>query len=576
MLVIPPPTKAQLPRNPDHTIVRALWTSALLMAFCTLVLSGAVLFHFFHLHHRSRENVHQIEYYRTVLDAATSLAAERGPANSAMGEAGTGLADKIARLLEARRKTDKGLEALRTPAERKRGQAVPPKMTEHLLHQLARARASVDMVISKPLEERRYEDIQAAIEGMVAASDLMDNCLRWLSGNLIAEDEDLANPVVGGQILIELRDYTGRIASHIIAPLIVRQPMPLKNQMESRLTRGRVMELLRLLDLSVAAYPEETQIPRKKLLFEQHFLQEGLRMVDRALEEGDGRADYSQTAAELSSDYVPTIKPVEEVRNLFLDAAIADLYSKERHARLMLIAVSTGTLIVVLFLIGIAAAVQVFLFGPLLNASAMVIDLADGRPVHPPAKPWRGEEMRRLYDALNVLGERMREWAALVSRLKTEADTDGMTGLLNRAAFERLVHRTGALDGCCLILIDIDHFKSINDRFGHPAGDNVIRHIAELLHAELGSDHVAARFGGEEFAILYRSDAKRAVLLCERLRRAIGTMPVPYDNLMLPTITASFGLASHGGDSFEDLVRRADAALYRAKGEGRNRVCIGL
>lgn len=576
MLVIPPPTEAQLPRNPDHTIVRALWTSALLMAFCTLVLSGAVLFHFFGLHHRSQENVSEIEYYRTVLDAATSLAAERGPANSAMGEQSPGLADKIARLKEARQKTDEGLKTLLTPPERQKWHSVPRNMTERLLNQLARARASVDMVLSKPLEKRSYGEIQIAIEGMVAASDLMDNCLRWLSGNLIAEDEDLATPVVGGQILSELRDYTGRIASHIMAPLISRQPMPLRNQMESRLTRARVMELLRLLDLSVAAYPEETQIPRKKLLFEQHFLQEGLRMVDKAIEEGNGRVAYSQTAAELSRDYVPTIRPVEEVRNLFLDAAIADLYTKERHARLMLVAVAAGTIIVILFLVGIAGAVQVFLFGPLLNASAMVIDLADGRPVRHPPRPWRGEEMRRLFDALNVLGERMREWAALVSRLKTEADTDGMTGLLNRAAFERLVHRTSALDGSCLILIDIDHFKSINDRFGHPAGDNVIRHIGDLLHAELGSEHVAARFGGEEFAILYRSDAKRAVLLCERLRQTIAAMPVPYDDLILPPVTASFGLAPHAGNSFEDLVRRADAALYRAKGEGRNRVCISL
>lgn len=563
-------------RKGDHTIARALWVSAMLMAVCTMALSATILFHFSDRYVGSIRNVKDVERFRSILDAATALAAERGPANSAMGEDPSKLSERLAKLREARLKTDIGLRALAQPATEEGQQSLPLPLLERLKARLALARAKVDAALAKPQSKRTYADIQSAIEGMISASDMMDDCVQWYSTALIARDADLATPVVGGQILSQLRDYTGRIASHVIAPVVVRVDMPLKNQIESRMTRGRVFELLRLLNTSIAAYPEEASIARRKLLFEQLFFRQGLPLVDRIIEEGTNQTAYTMTAAELSRAYVPTIRPIEDVRSSFLAAAVADLYKKEKLARGMLLAVSAGTLMIILFFIGIAAAVHVFLFGPLISASSMVIDLADGREFDAPKKPWRGAEMRRLYGSLQVLARRMAEWSALMKRLKTEVDTDGMTGLLNRAAFDRLARDAGMLDYSCLILIDIDHFKSINDRFGHPAGDNVIRGIGDLLRRELGDRHLAARFGGEEFAILHRGGLSLSTALCERLREGIASMPIEFDNRPLPQITASFGIACYREDRFEDLVRRADAALYRAKGEGRNRVCIGL
>lgn len=571
-------TRTEPARKRDHTIATALWTAALLMAMCTLALSAAILFHFHDAYRRSTRNVKDVEQYRSVLDAATALAAERGPANSAMGEDPLHLPERLAQLSEARAKTDEGLKALTDPAipDGQGQRPVPAALVDRLQARIDTARRQVDAAIAKPQAQRTYADIQTAIEGMISASDLMDDCVRWYSTSLIAGDPDLATPVVGGQILSQLRDYTGRIASHIIAPIVVRTEMPLRNQIDSRMTRGRVLELLRLLDTSIAAYPNEDGIAQKKLLFEQLFFRQGLPIVDRAIEEGTGRAAYRQTAAAISKAYVPTIRPIEDVRSAFLNAAVADLYRKEKLARGMLLAVSIGTAMIILFLVGIVAALHVFLFGPLLKASSMVIDLADGREFEPPRKPWRGAEMRRLYASLRVLSQRMSEWSALMRQLKTEVDTDGMTGLLNRAAFDRLARDARMLDYSCLILIDIDHFKSINDRFGHPAGDNVIRGIGALLRRELGDRHLTARFGGEEFAILHRGGLSLSTALCEKLREGIASMPVEFDGHLLPPITASFGIASYREDRFEDLVRRADAALYRAKGEGRNRVCIGF
>lgn len=162
--------------------------------------------------------------------------------------------------------------------------------------------------------------------------------------------------------------------------------------------------------------------------------------------------------------------------------------------------------------------------------------------------------------------------------LRAEADLDSLTGLANRRRFR------AALKGeverwrrysvpCALLLLDIDHMKGINDRFGHPAGDLVIRHIARVL-AEVSRDNdTAARLGGEEFALLLASiNAEKAALAAERLRKALAEQEVAEVGL----ISVSIGVAAcpvHA-NSERTLYEASDGALYRAKNQGRNLVAI--
>jgi diguanylate cyclase (GGDEF)-like protein len=118
-------------------------------------------------------------------------------------------------------------------------------------------------------------------------------------------------------------------------------------------------------------------------------------------------------------------------------------------------------------------------------------------------------------------------------------------------------------------LFDLDRFKQVNDTYGHSRGDSVLAHVAQVLHSVIrGSDH-PARWGGEEFVVvLPNSSAHDALVLAERLRKAIEKT-----NFSVGALTASLGIAQlHETDSPLSLVRRADEALYRAKAAGRNRV----
>lgn len=166
-------------------------------------------------------------------------------------------------------------------------------------------------------------------------------------------------------------------------------------------------------------------------------------------------------------------------------------------------------------------------------------------------------------------------------RLEELATTDPLTRLLNRRALlDRLgaeVGRTRRFGGSLtLLLLDIDHFKRINDSRGHLAGDNALRHLAGLLLASTRAADVAARYGGEEFVLLLPETSREgAFVFAERLRERIASEPFEVETGHVVHLTASIGAATFPSprvESPEDLLARADEALYRAKSNGRNQV----
>jgi diguanylate cyclase (GGDEF)-like protein/PAS domain S-box-containing protein len=159
--------------------------------------------------------------------------------------------------------------------------------------------------------------------------------------------------------------------------------------------------------------------------------------------------------------------------------------------------------------------------------------------------------------------------------LEQLASTDGLTGLWNRRELDERVRREIDRadrygDDLSLVLYDIDHFKTINDRFGHPAGDRVLVELGRRLRSQLRESDGLGRWGGEEFLVLMpHSSGEEARRLAEKLRRLVAETPVED----VGTVTASFGVAQRRPqEPAEAWFRRVDGALYRAKQAGRNRV----
>ena len=172
---------------------------------------------------------------------------------------------------------------------------------------------------------------------------------------------------------------------------------------------------------------------------------------------------------------------------------------------------------------------------------------------------------------------------ALSDRLAALSTTDPLTGIPNRRALDEhladeLARARRYGTPLAVVMVDLDHFKRFNDKYGHAAGDSVLRHVAQTLDAEKRRGDTVARYGGEEFvAILSHADAAAAQIWAERVRARLANTAVEVTDAVL-RVTASFGIAAAtSGDkapAMEDLLAAADRALYQAKAKGRNRVMV--
>jgi two-component system cell cycle response regulator len=217
-----------------------------------------------------------------------------------------------------------------------------------------------------------------------------------------------------------------------------------------------------------------------------------------------------------------------------------------------------------------------------VSGRASADELADGLDrgahdyVRKPVEP--AELLARIRTALRLRALRD-ELAVRNEELESMAQTDVLTGLTNRRHVTQLLIGAVGLAGrhqrdLSVVMVDVDHFKSVNDNHGHGGGDEVLRTVAAVLKRTLRTEDTSARWGGEEFLmILPDIPIAGAEIAAERLRSALAAEPIVCEGALV-SVTASFGVAEwNGSEGPEDLIARADAALYAAKSGGRDRVC---
>jgi diguanylate cyclase (GGDEF)-like protein len=216
------------------------------------------------------------------------------------------------------------------------------------------------------------------------------------------------------------------------------------------------------------------------------------------------------------------------------------------------------------------------------DASALALDAGADDFI---AKPFNNTELRarinvgcritRLHEALAEKIHKLESATAIITHL---ARTDELTGLHNRRSFnENFIQAISSARRhnrpLSLICIDLDHFKRVNDTFGHGVGDLVLKEFSDLLREVVRFEDIACRWGGEEFIILLPDTSlEAAATLAERIR---STFELQRGSAAPLVVTASFGVVQlQNGNDGDDLIRRVDGALYAAKREGRNRVII--
>ena len=206
------------------------------------------------------------------------------------------------------------------------------------------------------------------------------------------------------------------------------------------------------------------------------------------------------------------------------------------------------------------------------------------------AKPFADAEILARAAAMLRIKSLQDQLRAAKAQLEKLSVTDGLTGLYNHRHFEERLadefrRSQRYSDPVSLMMIDLDHFKQVNDRYGHPMGDKVLRGTAELIRSSIRDPDICARYGGEEFAIILpKTHVQGALAVGERIVRALRGKSYPLDTVDPATgkpaelrVTGSLGIAfypSKDVTTAELLVKHADEALYKAKKEGRDTICL--
>jgi diguanylate cyclase (GGDEF)-like protein len=173
--------------------------------------------------------------------------------------------------------------------------------------------------------------------------------------------------------------------------------------------------------------------------------------------------------------------------------------------------------------------------------------------------------------------------AELFEELRLQAATDSLTGTATRRAFfdrgqTMCLHASRDEHPMSLLMIDFDHFKEINDTFGHQEGDRILQEASGLIADAVRGPDLVGRYGGEEFAVILRGEGiDAAVLVAERIRSLLSTLSVGTESQAHGPLTASIGIAElqvHRAESLDELLKLADTALYRAKSGGRDAVVV--
>jgi len=530
----------------------------------------------------------EFERYRLALLAANAISAERAPANSLMGASEEKVAEFQKQLQEHRAFVGRALDALQASfaTDRARFDMELAALTQ-LREDLAAGREAVDEMTALPPIEHRGRGIATAIGKMFHAADTAFDMTDHLGETIVSNHSQISTEIVMANACARLREHAGRFGSYVVMLLTAEKADDAELSLLLANTAGRIDALRELIASYGAAFLADKTVAQSLREMDQAYFGAALPyawgVALKALKEPG-----LMTAGEFTFNYVPGMQPVERLRDLIIERLSAHIVAARDNAGLLLGIAAALTLLVTALLMVISLALRRLLFRPLLSAKDQIVQIAQDDLDEPPLPHSFSREIREMFDGLQTLRESQRKRRALeterdrlTDRLKTLSETDGLTGLLNRRAIDTIgiqaiteAARTG--ESVAFLMFDVDHFKAVNDTYGHGVGDLVLQRVAETIRAEVRSSDVVARFGGEEFAVLARSitsDGGRQ--LADKLRLAIAAMVVAPEHDML-RITASFGVAmwQPGAESWAELVERADRQLYRAKNLGRNCVCM--
>lgn len=561
-------------------ITYRLSISMLVIILSLLAISIPLMITSYHDYIKTKNAVVEIQVLNTVADLANKISRERGPANKAMSSDAKQFSENRQALIEYRKALDQHLQLTVNALEQAGFHQLAQRLNRDVVQDLTRGRQHVDAYLDLPITKRNVEQFDQAILSMFSAWDTMHDVLKNVMMHAKNKDSSLTESYTLILILADLRDQAGRVASNVMAHVSFNAPLPSTNIARSLQTQKQVQYLW---DLVYTIQPEEEKTTQFKALhttLKTEFIDQGLPLVGRLIEESVQGKTYSLQGTELTDHISGKFATVINLQKYVLDDSLQranrHLYVAKQKV-VWTFSLATLSVLAALFTM-IYARKKVFI--PLIQARKMILSLVqyNGNVSTLDEEKYRkSSDFFALFEAIYKLKKMLVQRDAFESQLKSIATTDALTGVSNRVLLDEYIqqveHDSALFSQLCLIVVDIDNFKTVNDQFGHSFGDSVIVEVASCLKQNVRHSDLIVRFGGDEFLVLIQDlPIDQAHELAEKIRKDVANLSIFIPNAEHALrVSVSIGVAG-SSTSWKDLFQRADQSLFRAKALGKNKV----
>ena len=550
--------------------------SIIILSLCSL--SIPLMVKSYRDYNKTNQALTEIQALQAVADLANKISRERAPANKLMSSNQQDFAQHVLELKLYRLTVDEQMQKTLEILKHSNLPNLDLSLFDRLDEALTQGRQQVDAYAALPREQRNAETMDQAILKMFSAWDLSHDVLKDVIAVSEGKDTAVSNFYVQILLLADLRDQAGRAASNVMAHVAFKQPIPETNLARSLQTRKQVMYLWELID---TLQPERDKTEEFKVLHQavyNEFLAKGLLIVERLMNESIYHRPYYLTGTQLTEAIVDKFSTVVELQNYLLKYSVEKAIIEKHKAQNILLTTVGISLISIFAALFTMIYARKRVFSPLIQAREILFDLSHSsiRP-NPMDTKDQPANMYSLFTAIQQLKQTLQQRDALEFRLKNIAHLDSLTGVANRYALNEYIklleNQPTQFSETCLMVIDIDHFKQVNDVYGHLMGDQVIQFVAEKLKENIRTSDLLVRYGGDEFIVLIENvGMERALKIAEKIRSEIYEAK-SVDNVRCPDLKVSISIGvAIGATSWMALLEKADRALFQAKEQGKNKV----
>ncbi|WP_286862318.1 MULTISPECIES: GGDEF domain-containing protein [Acinetobacter] len=521
---------------------------------------------------RTSDELHALQ---EVAILANKISKERAPANKVLSSTPEEIHQRQQELEIYRKEVDQQFEHTAKVLQQVGFPHLSQRLESAVRPSLEQGRLQIDSYAKIPWEQRNAQALDQAIAAMFKT---WDSCRTILKGVVIASNTTSTsqnNFISQILFLSDLRDQAGRAASIIMAYVTFDQPIPAANLTRAMQVQYRIHYLW---DLIGTLQPEEDKTEEFNRLHnavDTIFIQKGLPIVSSLVEESIQQVPYHLTGTELTNAMVDKFATVVDLQSYLLEYSnqVAER-EKSSHLQQLL-----WTVLLSFVSLGAAIATMIFarksVFQPLIEARQILFTLSENGDTKALSSNAHTKS-ESLFTAIQRLQQMLQQRDALEFRLKNIAHSDPLTGLANRFALEEytrfLESHPSQFSQTCLMIIDIDHFKQVNDQYGHIIGDEVIQFVAQCLKDNVRTSDLLVRYGGDEFLVLIENiDFDNARKIADKIRSEVEDAYILSENGDQIQVSVSVGVAI-GAPSWISLFTKADKALFVAKGQGRNAV----